>query len=446
MNQPARILVVDDEPSIVELLAEYLRARGHEVVIAGNGEVALDRLERGGVDVVLTDMKMPELGGLELLSRIRERGYPVATILMTGYGTIDSAIRAMKDGAQDYLLKPFKLREVHAAIARAIERVRLERETVRLRQVVALYEAVHALEAPAGLVGVYQRLAEAANLEFEGDGGMLAFLEPGAGRWVPYAVTQPGAFSGFDLEAAGAAVLGVASPESPWIDRQQVHLAAPVRAHVIPDQPASVVGLVVVAGPRRLPPDAASALQVYASIVGDALTRQLLASRLLAEQGRPLLDFTGDVEAAARHLPRVGNLVERVAASLDLDRDQTRAAVAATRLLDLHRQRIRLRDLQSETPPAFLAGQLPDDALSPAWAVLRDAVERHDGYGPRQVGGSGLQAVASLLALVDHWVHLTETRRYAPTLPHPRARKAVEQEAEGRFHPDLTRRFLALLG
>ncbi len=137
------ILVVDDEPSVVELLSEYLRTRGHTVCIATDGIQALDRLEEGGIDVVLTDMKMPKVSGPELLQTIKKRGYPVATILMTGYGTIDSAVRSLKAGAHDYLLKPFSLRELYAALGRTVERLKLERETLRLRQVTHLVQAAH---------------------------------------------------------------------------------------------------------------------------------------------------------------------------------------------------------------------------------------------------------------------------------------------------------------
>ena len=156
------ILVVDDEPSVVELLSEYLRTRGHTVCIATDGIQALDRLEEGGIDVVLTDMKMPKVSGPELLQTIKKRGYPVATILMTGYGTIDSAVRSLKAGAHDYLLKPFSLRELYAALGRTVERLKLERETLRLRQVTHLVQAAHEATAVQPLL---ERLCELAAAE-----------------------------------------------------------------------------------------------------------------------------------------------------------------------------------------------------------------------------------------------------------------------------------------
>lgn len=153
------ILVVDDETSVVELLSEYLRTRGHTVCVASDGVEALDRLEEGGIDVVLTDMKMPRVSGPELLATIKLRAYPVATILMTGQGTIDGAVRSLKGGAQDYLLKPFSLRDLYAALGRAAERLKLERETLRLREVARLVHVAHEAKEVQPLL---ERLCELA--------------------------------------------------------------------------------------------------------------------------------------------------------------------------------------------------------------------------------------------------------------------------------------------
>jgi len=203
MSAVLNILVVDDEPSIVELLSEYLRARGHRVWSAADGEGALAVLAERDLDLVLTDMKMPGMDGLDLLDRLRAREPYIGTILMTGYGTIDTAIRAMKRGAQDYLIKPFKLREVHTAVVRAAERTRLERETVRLRQVVALFENAHVLEGPAGLDELYAHLVTVAAQELSAQGALVAFNEPSVGRWVEGYRTARAPFPGLDLQALG---------------------------------------------------------------------------------------------------------------------------------------------------------------------------------------------------------------------------------------------------
>ena len=103
-----RVLVVDDEPLIRELLVECLEIAGLDAETADCGPAALKLMETESFDLVLTDMKMPEMTGLELIRRIQEKGGDTATIMMTGFGTVESAIEAMKLGAFDYILKPFK--------------------------------------------------------------------------------------------------------------------------------------------------------------------------------------------------------------------------------------------------------------------------------------------------------------------------------------------------
>ena len=105
---PCRVLVVDDEPLIRELLLECLEIAGLDAEAADCGAAALKLMETESFDLVLTDMKMPEMTGLELIRRIRDKGGDTATIMMTGFGTVESAIEAMKLGSFDYILKPFK--------------------------------------------------------------------------------------------------------------------------------------------------------------------------------------------------------------------------------------------------------------------------------------------------------------------------------------------------
>ena len=443
------ILVVDDESSILELLREYLRARGHAVETAANGERALELIEDQAFDVVLTDMKMPGIGGLDLLAKLREHPLPVATILMTGYGTIDSAIRAMKDGAHDYLLKPFKLREVHAAITRAVERIRLERETVRLRQAVSLYQAVHAMEDATALPDIYALLSEVALREFGGIGALVAFEEPEAGEWVEFLRTHRAPFRGHDLRALAARVRGEPTADARlWFraDGDPV-LVAGMRAQLSPRGSSHVVGLVAVARPSLLSPEAVSALEVYASIVGDALSRQTLAARLRAHEGEPDRRFPGrtttDPDA---HVLRVAALVEATARTVGLAPDQVQLASCTARVHDHARWGLGLRDLLDGAP--LEPGSLVDREISPelledARPILLDLHEHHDGSGsPRGRSGESIHPVAQLVAVADRYDMLTEARAFAPRLGPEEAADALRSETGTRFRSDVVESFL----
>ena len=127
------ILVVDDEPNYLIILAEILRDEGFEVFTAGNGEKALDIVRTADLDLVLTDMQMPVMGGMELLRQVKAINHNLPVIMLTAYGEVEKAVAAMRDGAFNYLTKPFKNDELIANITKAVEHYSLLRENIRLR-------------------------------------------------------------------------------------------------------------------------------------------------------------------------------------------------------------------------------------------------------------------------------------------------------------------------
>ena len=133
-KREGRILVVDDEANAREALAELLREEGYEVETAPDGRKALMLLERFDADVVLTDLKMPEIDGLELINRAREIHPNLTFVVMTAFGSIDTAVEAIKRGAENYLTKPLDLSAVTALVERALEKSLLVREAARLRE------------------------------------------------------------------------------------------------------------------------------------------------------------------------------------------------------------------------------------------------------------------------------------------------------------------------
>ncbi len=128
-----RILVVDDEDKMRRLLEMALLAMGHEVVQAGDGEAALARFAETPFDLVLTDLRMPRLDGLGLLRALRERGADVPVVVLTAYGTVESAVDAMKLGAVDYIIRPFEMATVELAVSRALDLGQVKRENSFLR-------------------------------------------------------------------------------------------------------------------------------------------------------------------------------------------------------------------------------------------------------------------------------------------------------------------------
>lgn len=121
-NIPINVLVVDDDESFAYMLADAIKEKGHQVDLALGGEEGLDKFLKGAYDLVITDLVMPRLGGMELLKEIKKKDPRTVVLVITGFGTIDSATQAIKYGAYDFITKPFKLSEIEVVLERAIEK------------------------------------------------------------------------------------------------------------------------------------------------------------------------------------------------------------------------------------------------------------------------------------------------------------------------------------
>ncbi|MDK2745675.1 MAG: sigma-54 dependent transcriptional regulator [Nitrospira sp. BO4] len=137
------ILVVDDDADMRELAHDMLKDRGHQVAMAGSGEEALKRLAEEDYAVVLTDLRMKGMEGLELLAQIKRRDPDISVILMTAFGSVETAVEAMKHGASDYLTKPVRKDELIRVVERVIREASLRREVSRLRKEVRKEYSFH---------------------------------------------------------------------------------------------------------------------------------------------------------------------------------------------------------------------------------------------------------------------------------------------------------------
>ncbi|MGI8835467.1 MAG: sigma-54-dependent transcriptional regulator [Pyrinomonadaceae bacterium] len=178
-QKAARILIAEDEANLRLVLQKELERLGYRVQVAPDGEAALRKLEESNVDVLLCDINMPRIDGMEVLRRVHERPNPPEVIMLTGQATVETAVEAMKLGAYDYLTKPYHITELDVRVKQAAEKRRLRVDNLRLREQLArqsgLPDIVSVSEAMKEAVRLVERVAPS-------DASVLITGESGTGK------------------------------------------------------------------------------------------------------------------------------------------------------------------------------------------------------------------------------------------------------------------------
>lgn len=175
-QRDARLLIAEDEANLRLVLQKELQRLGYRVQAAADGEAALRKLEESNVDVLLCDINMPHMDGMELLRRVHERPNPPEVIMLTGQGTIETAVEAMKLGAYDYLTKPYSINELDVRVRQAAEKRNLRVDNQRLRAQIerksAVPEIISQSKAMAEAIRLVQRVAPSeASVLITGESG-----------------------------------------------------------------------------------------------------------------------------------------------------------------------------------------------------------------------------------------------------------------------------------
>ncbi|HEX8953098.1 MAG TPA: sigma-54 dependent transcriptional regulator, partial [Polyangia bacterium] len=175
-----QLLVVDDDAAMRDFLSESLMDEGYRVDVAAGGRAGIERVRAGGVDLVVTDVKMPDMDGLDMLAEIRAPAggdvNPPHVVVITAFGSIETAKRALKLGAHDYITKPFEIDDLLVAVEKALDERTLRREVARLRKEVARpyrFENIIGKSAPMqDVFALIRRLSgSSANVLITGESG-----------------------------------------------------------------------------------------------------------------------------------------------------------------------------------------------------------------------------------------------------------------------------------
>jgi response regulator RpfG family c-di-GMP phosphodiesterase len=490
-TESARVLVVDDEKVIREILSEFLTMEGYVVRSVEDGERALTELRLRPYDMVISDLKMPGLSGLELLETITDEQINVLTVIMTGFGTVETAIEAMKKGAYDYILKPFKVEEVVHIVQRGLERQRLQTENVRLREALTLYRVSEAIATTVDLGRVLDVILRAALDEVDADVASLHLQDPKTGRYEERikavselsAPIRSGKLPSPDVDElltcfrSGSPILahGVKANRfftSPSGDRPLVSYAA------VPLQVATrVIGMLNVfsfSRGKKFDEGKRKTLSILASRAATSIENARLYDDLVAKNDelshanlsleenfrQTVVGFAQALEESdlytRGHSERVSMYAELIARGLQLPDDEVQSIVQAGLMHDIGKIGIRHEMLNKPgklSPEEIrLFREHPDKGKRilepiPCMRHLIDAAWCHhegfDGSGyPRGIEKQSIPLMGRVIAIADAYDAMTSDRAYRRALPHELAVAEIERCSGSQFDPELAELFL----
>ena len=469
-----RILVVDDEQVIREILADFLSMEGFVVRTAEDGSAALVELSRARYDLVLSDLKMPNMGGLELLAAIQKHTPHVVTVIMTGFGTVETAIDAMKRGAYDYILKPFKVEEVVHTIRRGLEQQKLRAENIRLKEALSLYKVSEAIASSLSLEQVLGTVTEAALDEVEAD-QVIVLLQDGYGGFYER-INQTSERCRWSAEDLGH--LSVKALVEYFEGGQPLRVHGKQTLPFFEDapqnpQPQSLVVTqlrirgdtigflcaVHYARGRRFDEGQRKLLHIVANRASAAIENARLYEDLQSTFKQTIRGLASAIDKMDRytagHSERVAGYAQVLAIKLGMD-DETVEIVRQSALMhDIGK----IGCVMNLNKPGKLSQEEYDvfkkhpehgrDILEPI-SFLHPLIpgvhvhhERWDGQGyPLGLKGQEIPIIARIISVADTYDAMTSDRAYRKALPHAVAVSEIQRCANTQFDPDVANPFV----
>jgi putative nucleotidyltransferase with HDIG domain len=468
MNQrPARILIVDDEPAILETVREFLSLLGYDCATAASAEEAIERIGQEAFDLVLTDLHLGALTGMDVLEAVGHDD-PARTlvVIMTAFPTIENAIVALKNGAEDYLLKPFSLENLELVVGRVLEKQRLARENISLRESLALYRASEALEAPLELPEYLRTVLDVAVNELQGEAAQLALLEEPDGInnvWRLLPREQVGRELQLGSEDVRSLVEEMKRGEGALLRTREGGeplLALPLRAG------GEMVGLIAVhrrPGADPFTPAQARALIIIGAGAAVAIKNARLYNALQEQYLRTVRALVAAVEAkdpyTSGHSEMVSRYVVALAREVGLEPDRIDGLRVAALLHDAGK--IGVPEAVLLKPSELDAGEYDiikehvvmserivaplelDDYIVQAIAQHH---ERLDGSGyPQGLEGEGVTVWGRLMAIADSYDAMISDRVYRLRMSPTEAVVTLRRLAPARLDADLVEAFVRVL-
>ncbi len=465
------MLVVDDEKFIRDILADFLGMEGYVVRTAEDGVSALRELQATHYDLVISDLKMPKMGGLELLREVSRTSPETLTVIMTGFGTVETAIDAMKRGAYDYILKPFKVEEIVHIVQRGLEKQRLAAENLRLREALSLYQVSEAIAASLSLEQVVATMEASALADVHAD-LVFTWLDDAAGGFrersrAVSTVLPPEATPGRLSAEAIVPRLAMGAPlVVHGVHASELFADLPSRpvssAAVVPlrsrERLLGWLAVVSLAATRRFDEGQRKLLSIVASRGAAAIENARLYTDLQDTFRQTIRGLATTIDKMDRytagHSERVARYAVALAGWLGLSEEAIEVVRNASLMHDIGKVGCvmnlnkpgRLTQQEYETfkkHPTYGREILdPIRFLEPVLPGVYLHHERWDGRGyPLGISGEEIPLLARIIAVADTYDAMTSDRAYRLALPHEVTLGEIARCSGTQFDPGVATAF-----
>ena len=474
-----KILIIDDEDFILQLSSDILSKSDYAVSTASDGRQGIKLLDNDRFDLILTDIKMPNITGLDVIRHVRTSNKEMPIIVITGHGTLDIAIDSLRLGAQGFILKPFTPAELRNAVTEALEKTRLLSENIRMRALMPLFEVSKEIIGEVDTKVLFKLLVDTTVKETRADRVCLATVndETGSFRIEEAYGASPDYVDKFEhiyskelselfLKNINPVLISPGAQLPPELERAVKSDDIALSICVPLTTRGKITGLISVCRNSKNRPFTSSEIELVSVLSGQAaaaIENAHLYEKLEQSYLSMMVALSCVVEArdlyTDKHMKDIAEYSVDIANKMGLAEDEVENIRKAALLHDLGKISIpdnilmkpgKLTDEEVEIikkhPENGAKIIEPVEPLRNAKDIIRHHQECYDGSGyPDGLKGEAIPLGARIIAVADSFGAMTTDRPYRKALTVEEAVKEIKRCSGTQFDPDIVKQFLALL-